>query len=208
MKLLRALPIALAFLLVVMVASPVSAAVPDGVKEVSGTPIVVGDCSGDYAAGFGGCVTQITLASLGASAARQSVKINFGDNREQRYSMQVSVVKTSAGTSGPVVDYYIAPSTSCTAGTNNSGGTTGTDAAYSGHAGGGLTASLKQLMYIGALVSTADGNTVVQRATVGQFRVPTQCANLVVVNNMGVTFHTSDADIAVQILPIGTQIQE
>jgi hypothetical protein len=193
-------------LLVGIVAGPVSAALPDTIFQVDGTHIVVGDCAGDYAGDLGTCTDQISLTGLAAAAARQGVKIDLGANRAQLYSMTVAVEYSAAGTAGQTADFYLGFSPSATAGTANPGGTSGTDAAYTGT--GVLATGLRQLQFVGAISRTADTAGVVQFATVGTFRAPQRYVNLVVVNSSTTNFDSDDIEMGVLIVPLTTQIQE
>ncbi len=110
---------------------------------------------------------QIDLTSLGAGAARQGVKHDFGTNRAAWYRIYVAIEFASASVSREVVRFYHAGSPNATAGSANPGGTSGTDAAYSGTAGDSLADSLEQLQRMGSLITTSDNTTVVQYGTVG-----------------------------------------
>ena len=118
-----------------IIATPVSAALPDTILQVEGTHIVVADCAGDYAGDLGACTDQISLASISAAAARQSDKIDFGVNRAQLWAMYTAIEFDIAPTSRDIVEHYIAFSPSATAATANPGGVSGSDAAYTGTAG-------------------------------------------------------------------------
>jgi len=200
-----------AALLVMLAATPVSAALPDTIAQVEGTVIVVGDLAGDYAGAFnGGTATdQITTIGLAAGSARQSDKIDFGANRAMFYSMRSGIEFDVAPTSGGTVDHYLCFSTSGTAGTDNSGGTSGSDAAYTGTAGDSLDDSIKQCKFVGSLVATADASTVVQYQQIGVFTTPSRYANLVLDNNASQAFEAvDDIEIGVLITPLESRIQD
>lgn len=154
------------------------------IKE--GMPIVWADET-DYAGGnqVGGTRTKdLDLTDLLFTAARQGEKVDLGAVRAAKYAITLAVeFKTGeAPESGETVNLYWGPSGSVTAGTANQGGLAGTDAAYTGTAADSLADSLKQLLFIGALVLTADVVGTPQRQTF-VFTPPTRYGQPVVVNN-------------------------
>lgn len=191
-----------------IIATPVSAALPDTILQVEGTHIVVADCAGDYAGDLGTCTDQITLVSLGAGAARQSDKIDFGVNRAQLWAMYTAIEFDVAPNSGTVVEHYIGFSPSATAATANPGGVSGSDAAYTGTAGDSLTDSKAQLTFMGSLITTSDAATVVQFKSLNIFKTPTRFGSLVIVNRSGQALEGDDIEMAILIIPLETQIQE
>ncbi len=123
----------------------------------AGTPLVWKASGGDYA---------MTMASIAIDAARQGVKGDLGATRAARFAMTVENnmnVAPTAGTS--VIEYYWSSSPSATAGTQNDGAASGTDAAYTGSAGSSVDETKVQMMLVGALPLTNDADTVVQQAT-------------------------------------------
>lgn len=191
-----------------IIATPVSAALPDTILQVEGTHLVVADCAGDYAGDLGSCTDQISMASVAASAARQSAKLDFGTNRAQLWAMYTAMEFDVAPASGGAVDHYLAFSTSGTAGTANPGGTSGADAAYTGTSGDSLEDSLKQLLFVGSLVATSDIAPTVQFQQVGIFKTPLQFANLAIVNLANQALEGDDIEMGILIIPLETQIQE
>lgn len=191
--------------LIGVVANPLEAALPDTIYQVEGTHIVVADLT-DYAGDLGTRTDQIDLTSLAAGAARQSAKLDFGVNRAQLWDMYAAIEFAVAPVSQCNVDFYIGFSPSATAGTANPGGTSGSDAAYTGTAGDTLDDSLPQLDYIGSLFATSDATTVVQFSNIGWFKTPQRYGNLVVDNNCGQAFVADAVEMAVQIIPLETQI--
>jgi hypothetical protein len=115
---------------------------------------------GDYA---------ITLASLAVDAARQGVKGDLGATRGKVWGARVTANMDVAPTAGTTLELYWAGSPSATAGTSNPGATTGTDAAYTGSAGGTVDQTVLQLEWIGSLILTPDADGVVQVQDVGRF---------------------------------------
>lgn len=141
------------------------------VNVIEGTALVWADTT-DYVSTVSGFVrtAQIDLTSVGAGAARQGAKVDFGVNRATVYAIAVAIEFASASVSGEEVKFYHAGSPSTTAGNANPGGTSGADAAYTGTAGDSLADSLLQLQYLGSLTTTSDNTTVVQYQTIGFIR--------------------------------------
>ena len=178
-------------------------ALPDSAKITIGTPIVVAD-STDYVnnQGMGARTNQIDLTSLAAGAARQSDKLDFTANIDLEYILGSSVEWATAPAAGETVDFYISWSNSGTAATNNSGGVSGSDSAYTGYSSN-LADSLKQLQYLGSMVAT------VQATSVSTFTPRARYGTLVVVNNSAADALMNDAvEMAVRITPLVTQIQD
>jgi len=138
------------------------------VKVTEGTPIVWADTT-DYSSTVSGLTRtdQIDLTDVAAGAARQGAKHDFTATKATRYKVIVGIEFVSASVSGEEVMFYHASSPSGTAGNANPGGTSGTDAAYTGTAGDSLADSLAQLTPIGPLTTTSDNTTVVQYQVVG-----------------------------------------
>ena len=138
------------------------------VKVTDATAVVWADTT-DYSSTVSGLArtAQIDLTSVGAGAARQGAKVDFGATRASKYRVFVAIEFASAAVSLEEVEIYHAGSPSTTAGNANPGGTSGADAAYTGTAGDSLADSLAQLQLIGSLVTTSDNTTVVQYQTVG-----------------------------------------
>lgn len=185
-------------------------ALPDSAKITIGSPIVVADIT-DYAdnQGMGARTHQIDLTSLAAAAARQSDKVDFGANMDLEYVLGSSIEWATAPTAGETVDFYVSWSNSATAGTNNSGGVSGADGAYTGYSAN-LTDSLKQLQYLGSMVATVQATTNVQIDTsISTFTPRARYGTLVVVNNSaGDNFHSDAVEMAVRMTPLVTQIQD
>lgn len=173
-------------------------ALPDYIRLENTTALTFKSSGGDAA---------ITLASLANGSGRQSVKLDLGSARKERYRVKACFEIAATPTAGNTVDLYWAPSTSATAGTDNPANVTGTDAAYSGYSSN-LTASIRQLLFIGSFVCTAQATSTVQKGWVGTFAPPLRYGSLVVVNNSGAAFHSSDTNIEVVLVPDETKIEE
>jgi hypothetical protein len=166
-------------------------ALPDVFRSQIGTSKTFKSSGGDAA---------ITLASVANAAARQSVKLDLGATRGLIYRVRAALELAATPTAGNTVDLYWAPSPSGTAGTDNPGGVSGTDAAYAGYSSN-LTASLKQLVFIGSFVCTTQTTATVQKAFVGSFVPPNRYGSLVVVNNSGAAIHSSDTNCEIVLTP-------
>ena len=173
-------------------------ALPDHVRLTNATPLTFKSSGG---------TAVITLTSLANAAGRQSDKLDLGANRAERYRVTAAMEIAATPTAGAAIDLYWAPSTSGTAGTDNPGGIGGADAAYAGYSSN-LTASLKQLLFIGSMVTTTQATATVQAAWVGTFVPPTRYGTLVVVNNSGAALHSSATNMNVTLIPDGTSIED
>ncbi len=189
-------------------------ALPDKNKLLRGSTKVFSN-SGEYSPTDAGQPTgtdaDIDLGALATGGtARQSVKLDLGsDNLDMLYEMKAYIEWHSAPTAGGTVDFYLGFSDDATAGENNPGNLSGTDAAYQGY--GGDTASgteaLKQLEPIGSLVAAADAD--IQVATVGVFMPKARYCCLVVVNNSSVNIANTDAiETGVAITPLTHELQD
>lgn len=161
-------------------------------RQQTGTPVVFAASGGDAA---------ITLTSVAHQAARQGVKVNLGDTFGQEYSAEAHIEFAATPTAGESVDLYWAPSGSATAGTDNPGGVSGTDAAYTGYSSN-LAASLRQLQFIGRMTVTTQTTATVQKAHAGFFRPANQYGSLVVVNNSGASIHSSATNCKIILTPL------
>lgn len=112
---------------------------------------------------------QIDLTSIANGAARQGAKADLGATRPARYAVKVGIEFDVAPTAGTEVHFYWSASASGTAATGNDGGASGSDGAYKA---GEEAEWVKQLVYMGSLVCTADAATVVQMQTVNSAFVP------------------------------------
>jgi hypothetical protein len=167
-------------------------------RQQSGTAKVVKNSGGDAA---------ITLASLANAAspatsagARQSVKLDFGATRAEMWRCKATFEIAATPTAGNVIDIYLSPSDSATAGTDNAGNCTGADAAYTGYSNN-IDAAAKQLFYVGSFVVTAQATTTVQAGFVGRFSPPSRYASVVVINRSGVALHSTDTNQAITFTP-------
>lgn len=173
-------------------------ALPDYFRVQSGTVKTFKSSGGDAA---------ITLASLANGSYRQSVKLDFGATRAEWYDVYMDVEMAATPTSGNLVSLYWAPSSSATAGTDNGGNVSGTDAAYTGYSSN-ASASVTQLQLAGTLVLTAQATATVQKGYCGRFSPAQRYGSLVVGNGGGSAFHSSDTNIQVRFVPVEGVIED
>jgi len=143
----------------------------------------------------------ITMTSVADAAARQSVKLDLGATFATMWRVNAAVEMAATPTAGKTVDLFWAPSGSATAGTDNPANVSGTDAAYTGYSSN-LAASVKQLVYIGSLILTAQATSTVQVGEVGTFRPSARYGSLVVVNSGGSAFHSSATNVVFTFTPL------
>lgn len=143
----------------------------------------------------------ITLASLTNGSYRQSVKLDLGATFAQAYGVSVNIEMAATPTAGNTIDLWWAPSSSATAGTDNGGGVSGTDAAYTGYSSN-AAASVKQLVFIGSLVLTAQATATVQIGFAGILVPPQRYGSLVLLNGGGSSVHSSDTNCKIEFTPL------
>lgn len=171
-----------------------------------GTPVVFADTT-DYSATASGFTRtdQLLLENIANNAARQSTKADLGATRARTYAVRAGIEFNAAPTAGNLVEFYWSSSFSGTAGTGNDGGASGADGAYKA---GEEDEWKKQLMFLGVLVATNDGNTTPQYQTVGYFTPPHRYGQVVVVNKSGQTLNATDAvEMFVALVPIIDEVQ-
>lgn len=144
---------------------------------------------------------QLLLASLADDAARQSTKVDLGENRAEEYKVRAAFEFAATPVAGETVELYWAPSHSATAGNGNPGNATGADAAYAGYSSN-LDASLKQLEFLGSFVVTAQPTATIQTAEVTVFSPSERYGSLIVVNRSGAAFHSDDVECHVVFDPV------
>jgi len=150
---------------------------------------------------------QIDMTGVAAGASRQGAKANLGATRAAKYNVLVAIEFVSTAASDELVDFYLAFSPSATPGNANPGGTTGADAAYTGTAGDSLADSVKQLEYIGSMVTTSDNTTVVQYQKIGEIYATGRYVSPVVVNNGSGAFVGDAVEMYIALEPIIDEFQ-
>ncbi len=149
---------------------------------------------------------QIDTTDVADTAARQSVQADLGANRYQRYVLTGALEMAATPVTGEVVDVYWNASNQATAGDGNAGYASGTDAAYAGGVGT-LAEGLKQLIYIGSIVMSADATTTVQVAIMGVFTPPHRYGSLIIVNESGAAFHSDAVETHFVLDPLIDEIE-
>lgn len=189
---------------------------PDTIKTIVGTPIVVADTTDHSPAtanNLGTRTDQIDCTDLVAGAARQSAKIDFGAAWDQDFTFGAAIEweVTPEIAAGEAVNFYFGWSPSSVAGTANPGGLSGSDAAYTGYSAGGLAASLKQLDLVGSMsqdnVITTDQTQI--DTAIASFR-PRQRHGILVVENKAVSaaFHSDMVETSFLIQPLVMQVTD
>lgn len=162
-------------------------ALPDYVKNEVGTPVTWKASGGTYA---------LTCTSVTNGNGRQGAKGDLGANRARIHDVLFTSSVGSAPTAGNEIELWWAPSDSATAGTDNPGGTSGTDATFN-------TAPdefKQQLQFIGALTLTNSAGTGVQKEYLS-FVPKCRYGMPVVVNKSGQTLGSTAADHTVTLIP-------
>lgn len=186
-------------------------ALPDSFKITTGTAIILADTTDHSPAAknnLGARTDQIDLTSLGAGAARQSAKFDFGEFWDQFWAIKPAIEAATAFADGELIEFYLGTSHSATVGTGNPGNLTGVDGAYTGYAAG-LTATLPDLFPVGSLRMTTDATTVVQIAQIGLFAPRERYGMLVAVNKSSADALVADAvEMSVALYPQHGQLRD
>lgn len=153
-----------------------------------GTPKQWKNTGGDYA---------ITLASLADTKARQGAKGDLGLTFADEWVVELVIETGTAPLAGVTYEVFWAASRSAVAGTDNPGGTSGTDLAYKNLEEDEWK---KQLEFIGTLKVTNDLNTV-QRQIIGKLRPNYQYGMPVIINKSGQALNASNTNHAFIITP-------
>lgn len=150
---------------------------------------------------------QIDMTGVANNAARQSDKVDLGAVRAPSYAVRAAFELAATPTAGNLIKLYWAPSQSATAGTANAGGVSGADSAYAGYSAN-LDAALRQLIYIGPFVCTAQATGTVQIGEVQGILAPTErYGTLIIDNDSGAAFHSDAVEISVVFDPIVPELQ-
>jgi hypothetical protein len=191
-------------------------ALPDTLKHVTGTPLIVADTTDHSPAAnnnLGTRTDQIDCTDLAAAAARQSDQLDFGLNRDLHWVLAACIEWEASPevAAGERVDFYIAWSHSATAAVANPGGVTGSDSAYAGYSAGSLAAALKQLDFIGSMIQdnviTTDQAQI--DTCISVFQTKARYGTLVVVNSAAsAAFHSDMVETSFRLSPEKTQIQD
>lgn len=187
------------------------------IQEIDSTPdqITFADVGADFSptaandlrhASAADTEVQLDLTGLSDGAARQSAKVDLGENRAPQYAIRAAFEMAATPTAGDVIELYWAPSQHATAATGNPGGVSGSDAAYAGYSSN-LADSVKQLQLIGIFVCTVQVTTTVQIAECGVFAPTERYGSLVVKNESGAAFHSDAVEHNIVFDPIVPEAQ-
>lgn len=160
----------------------------------SGTAIVVKAAGGDYA---------MTMTGILDTEARESAKIDLGATRAVRYSCLVEINMDAAPDAGKVIEFWWSSSPSAVAGTQNTGGASGTDADYKN---GEENEWKLQLQRIGVLVLTNDADGVVQTQEFLFFPLQ-RYGSVILVNMSAQTLEGDDDSHRITLTPLIDEIQ-
>jgi hypothetical protein len=162
-------------------------ALPDYLLKEVGTAKVWKSSAGDYA---------LTCTSVTDGNGRQGVKGDLGQYRARRWVVEFTSSVGVAATAGKEIELYWAPSTSGTAGTDNPGGLSGTDATFN------TTPDeyKAQLVLLGALELSNNATTTIQKQYF-IFEPLTRYGMPVVVNKSGQTLGSTAGDHTVTLTP-------
>jgi hypothetical protein len=163
-------------------------ALPDFLKyEVGAVPLTWKNTGGTYG---------LTLTSVTNGNGRQGAKGDLGANRARIWDVLFTASVGVAATAGNEIELYWAASDSATAGTDNPGGTGGTDATFN------TTPDeyKQQLIFIGSLILSNNAGTGIQKQWF-RFQPPTRYGMPVVVNKSGQTMGSTATDHTVTLTP-------
>lgn len=169
-------------------------ALPDFLKNEVGTPKSWKASGGDYG---------LTCTSVSNGNGRQGAKGDLGANRARIWDVLLTSSVGSAATAGLEIELYWAASDSGTAGTDNPGGTSGTDATFN------TTPDeyKQQLIFIGSLVLSNNASTGIQKQWLS-FVPPCRYGMPVVVNKSGQTLGGTAGDHTVTLTPREEAIED
>lgn len=168
-------------------------------RQQTGTAKVIKSSGGDAAMTFASVANAASPAT--SSGARQSVKFDFGATRAMWWRCKASFEIAATPTAGNVIDIYLSPSDSATAGTDNAGNCTGTDAVYTGYSNN-IDASAKQLFFVGSFTVTSQATATPQlNGFVGRFVPPSRYASVVIINRSGAALHSTETNQSITFTP-------
>ncbi len=183
-------------------------ALPDALKLVNGTAIVVADTT-DYNnnQSFGVRTHQIDLTGVLTSEYRQSEDIDFGVNRAPFYRLRFSCEFATAPTVGKKVIFYMAWSEAVAAAAFDAGVGL-SDADYTGY-NTNPDDAIEHADKIAEFTCTTEATTDIQIGTCpGHFRAKARYGVLIVRNESAVTMFTDAVEIGILIMPVEHQVQD
>lgn len=149
---------------------------------------------------------QFNFESVANDAYRQSTKADLGAVRASRYACRAAIEFAATPVAGETVEVWWAPSASATAGTGNPGNASGADAAYTGYSSN-ADASIKQCVFIGTMIVTAQATATVQIAEVGILEPTERYGSLIVANRSDAAIHSDAVEINIVLDPMFEEIQ-
>lgn len=186
------------------------------IAEMDGTPkqIVFADHAGDFNPAAANDLRDTTsgnrtnvqnaLAGVANAAYWQSAKFDFGVVRAQQYDIRGALKNVATPSAGNAIDMWLSPSHHATAANANTGGASGSSAAYTGYSSNAAAAS-KQLIWIGCFIATTQ--TTVQVLAGGRFSPTARYGSLILLNGFNSAFYTDDIEIHVVFDPVVPQAQ-
>lgn len=170
-------------------------ALPDFLKFEVGTAKTWKASAGDYA---------MTFASITNGNGRQGVKGDLGANRARLWTVTVFAAVGSAVTApNQPYDVYWGASNSGTAGTDNPGALSGTDATFN------TTPAeyAAQLIYVGSLQMSNNRGTS-QQIQQFVFSPPTRYGMPVIVNSTGQTLSATESNFSIVLTPMEEAVED
>lgn len=158
-------------------------------SSVLGTPITWQASGGSYAWTF----TSVTNGN-----GRQGAKGDLGTSKTGMYMMKITSSVGSAATAGLSMDVYWGGSPNATAGSDNPGGLSGTDATFNTTP----TEYAAQLQFVGSLVLSNNAGTGVQTQMIGPFPLNFRYGMPAVINSSGQTSGGTAGDHTITIYPV------
>lgn len=162
-------------------------ALPDYIKFTEGTAKSWKASGGDYA---------ITLTSVANGNGRQGAKGDLGAFWARTWVVMLVADLAAAGTNDTELELYSGESPSATAGTDNPGGLSGTDATFNTTP----TEYKKQLTPIGGLAVSANAGTALQKQLF-EFVPKCRYQSPVVVNRSGQALGATAGNFEIRFIP-------
>jgi hypothetical protein len=144
----------------------------------------------------------MTPTSLANGSYYEGAKLDLGATRAQLYAVYLDLEIAATPTAGNTVSVWCNFSSSGTAGTDNGGGCGGADAAYTGYSSN-AAASVKQLVFVGDGVVTAQATATVQKRIFAGYVSPTdRYVSPVILNGSGAAFHSTITNFQLRMVPV------
>lgn len=170
-------------------------ALPDWFKRTTGTAKQLKNTGGDAA---------LSLASVANGAMRQSATLDLGEYWAREWRIDTEFEMAATPTAGAGIHLHGSFSNATGAGAAN---TSGSDADYTGYSSN-ASAAVKQLEFLGTHVCTTQVTATVQKARPGVFVPKGRYLNLVVDNQSGAAFHSTNTNQVIRLTPIEEPIRD